>query len=227
MRFAKLCPKKIADMNTRTLVHLCLTGFFVLAILWVMGSWAQWAKDDKVMNQLMAVMVIAVVGGFFLVLVVLPRFGDAVGTAMISSNAEVKQEGASKAQALLARGDYEGAIKEYEGVLAEKPEDAFTVSEIAKVCNEKLKDPMRGLHVLRQHLESREWAPDDAAFLMFRMVDIHTQEENYGDAKELLEQITSAFPETRHVGNARHKINEIEQAEYKLAQSQRAKGAQG
>jgi tetratricopeptide (TPR) repeat protein len=225
--FAKLCPKKIAAMNTRTLVHLCLTCFFVLAILWVMGSWPQWAKDEKIMNQFMAIVVIAVVGGFFLVLVVLPRFGDAVGTAMISSNAEVKQEGASKAQALLARGDYEGAIKEYEGVLAEKPEDAFTVSEIAKVCNEKLKDPIRGLHVLRQHLESREWAPDDAAFLMFRMVDIHTQEENFGDAKELLEQITSAFPDTRHVGNARHRINEIEQAEYKLAQSQRGKGAQG
>jgi hypothetical protein len=62
---------------------------------------------------------------------------------------------------------------------------------------------------------------------MFRMVDIHTQEENFGEAKELLEQIASAFPDTRHVGNARHRINEIEQAEYKLAQSQRAKGAQG
>ena len=196
-------------MSTRTLVHLCLTCFFVLAILWVMGSWGQWAKDEKIMNQFMAIIVIAVVGGFFLVLVVLPRFGDAVSTAMISSNAEVKQEGASKAQALLARGDYEGAIKEYEGVLAEKPDDAFTVSEIAKVCNEKLKDPVRGLHVLRQHLESREWSTDDAAFLMFRMVDIHIAGRKLRRGERAAgtnHQLPSPTP--RHVGNARHKINE-------------------
>jgi TolA-binding protein len=175
----------------------------------------------------MAILILAVVGGFFLVLVVLPRFGDAMSTAMTSSGEEVKQEGASKARALIARGDYEGAIQEYEVVLAETPDDSFTVSEIAKICNEKLKDPVRGLHVLRQHLEGREWAPDDAAFLMFRMVDIHIQEQNHDDAKALLEQITAAFPNTRHVGNARHKINEVEQAEFKFAQSQRAKGGQG
>jgi tetratricopeptide (TPR) repeat protein len=214
-------------MSSRSLVHICLTGFFALAVLWIMGSWAEWAKEEKVMHQLLAILLIAVVGGFFVVLVILPRLGDAVGTAMLSSGEEVKQEGASKALALVARGDYEGAIKEYEGVLAEKPDDAFTVSEIAKVCAEKLGDPVRGLHVLRQHLESREWKTDDAAYLMFRMVDIYMSEQNYDEAKELLEQITASFPESRHVGNARHKINEVEQAQFKLAQSQRAKSTQG
>jgi tetratricopeptide (TPR) repeat protein len=213
-------------MSTRSMVHLCLTAFFVLAVLWVMGSWSTWAKEEKVLHQLLAVLIIAVVGGFFVVLVVLPRFGDAVGTAMLSSGEEVKLEGASKAHALIARGDYEGAIEEYQRVLAEKPDDSFAVSEIAKVCAEKLQDPVRALHVLRQHLEGREWAPDDAAFLMFRMADVHTQEKNFDDAKALLEQITTAFPNTRHVGNARHKINEVEQAEFKYAQSQRMKGAQ-
>src|SRR6187399_1347155 len=43
-RFAKLRSKKFDAMNTRTLVHLCLTCFFVLGILWVMGAWPQWAK---------------------------------------------------------------------------------------------------------------------------------------------------------------------------------------
>lgn len=213
-------------MSSRALVHLCLTGFFVLAVLWVMGAWPEWAKEEKIANQFLSILLLAVVGGFFVVLVVLPRFGDAVGTAMLSSNEEVKVEGASKAMALIARGDYEGAISEYEKVLAEKPEDAFTVSEIAKVCAEKLGDPVRGLHVLRQHLEGREWPVDDAAFLMFRMVDIHVAEQNLADARVLLEQIAESFPNTRHTGNARHKLNEVEQAEFKLAQAQRAKGGQ-
>jgi tetratricopeptide (TPR) repeat protein len=214
-------------MSSRTAVHIALTGFFVLAVLWVMGSWSDWSKDDQVGNQLLAILLIAVVGGFFVVLVLLPRFGDAVSTALTSSGEEIKQEGASKAMALIARGDYEGAIKEYERMLAEKPDDSFTVSEIAKVCNEKLRDPVRGLHELRTHLEAREWEPDDAAFLMFRMVDIYMKEEQYGEARELLEQIESSFPNTRHVGNARHKINEVEQAEFKQAQALRAKGGQG
>jgi tetratricopeptide (TPR) repeat protein len=214
-------------MSTRSLVHLCLTGFFVLGVLWVMGSWGQWAKEEKVLHQFMAILFIAVVGGFFVVLVILPRFGDAVSTAMTSSNEEVKQEGGSKAMALIARGDYEGAIEEYERVLAEIPDDSFTVSEIAKVCAEKIGDPVRGLHVLRQRLEGRSWPTDDAAFLMFRMVDIHMQEKEYAEARALLEQIESTFPNTRHTGNARHKINEVEQAQFKLAQTQRARGAQG
>jgi tetratricopeptide (TPR) repeat protein len=143
---------------------------------------------------------------------------------VLSSGEEVKQEAANKAHALVAQGDYEGAIKEYESVLREKPDDAFTISEIAKVCVEKLEDPIRGLHVLRQHLESREWKTDDAAFLMFRMVDIHMGEQQYEEARALLEQIEASFPNTRHTGNARHKINEVDQAQFKMAQGQRAKG---
>lgn len=214
-------------MSSRTLVHVCLAGFFVLAVLWVMGSWSTWSKENQIMNQLLAVLLIAAVGGFFFVLVILPRIGDAVGNAMLSSNAQVKQEGASLALGLIARGDYEGAITEYEKVLAEKPDDSFTVSEIAKVCSEKLRDPVRGLHVLRKHLEGRDWKPDDAAFLMFRMVDIHMQEESLDEARELLEQIEGTFSGTRHSGNARHKINEVEQAQFKLAQSQRGRANQG
>lgn len=214
-------------MSSRTLTHLCIAGIFVLAILWVMGSWKTWEKNGDVGLQLMAILLIAVVGGFFVVLVVLPRFGDAMSTAMTSSNEESKLEGSGKAMALVAQGDYEGAIKEYESMLKEKPDDSFSVSEIAKICSDKIGDPVRGLHVLRTHLEKREWPTDDAAFLMFRMVDIYMKEDQYAEARELLEQISASFPETRHVGNARHKLNEVEQAEFKLAQAQRAKGSQG
>jgi tetratricopeptide (TPR) repeat protein len=214
-------------MSSRNLTQICVLGFFVLGVLWVMGSWSAWDKDEKVIHQLLSVLLLAVVGGFIVVTVLLPRIGDAVSTAMTSSNEEVRQEGASKALALVASGNYEGAIKEYQRVLAEKPDDSFAVSEIAKVCSDKLRDPARALQVLREHLEGREWPVDDAAFLMFRMVDIHLQQHQFDDARALLEQIETSFPNTRHTGNARHKINEVEQAEFKFAQAQRARGAQG
>lgn len=211
-------------MSSRNLVHACITGFFVLAILWVMGAWGGWAKEEKIMNQLLAILLIAVSGGLFVVMVVLPRFGDAVGTAMFSSGEEVAQDGGIKAAALIARGDYEGAIGEYEKVLVEKPDEPHPVSEMAKTCAEKLKDPVRALHILKSHLEGRHWSEDNAAFLMFRMVDIHTQQHEFDEAKDILEQIAGNFPGTRHSANAKHRINEVEQAQFKILQAQRAQG---
>lgn len=211
-------------MSSRSIVHLCVTMFFVLGILWVLGSWDRWAKDGAVMHQLLAILILAVGGGFFVVLVLLPRFGDAVGTAMLSSGEVVSGDGGRKVAALLAQGDYEGAIGEYEQMVKDQPDDPHPISEMAKICAEKLKDPVRAIHLLGQHLESHEWTEDNAAFLMFRMVDIHLQEHEYDEAKDILEHIAGNLPGTRHSANARHKIEEVEQTQYQILQRQRAQG---
>lgn len=208
-------------MTSRGLIHFCFVGFFILAVMWVLGQWGAWARDEKVIHQLLAVLLLAVAGGLLLVLVVLPRFGDAVGTAMFSSGEEVGESGGMKAAALIAQGDYEGAIEEYQKALAENPEEPHPVSEIAKICADKLNDPVRALHVLQTHLEGQDWTPDHAAFLMFRMVDVHAAEGQHSEARELLEQIIGHFPDTRHSANAKHRLQEIEQEEFKLAQARR------
>lgn len=211
-------------MNPRAIVHLCITLFFVLGVLWVLGSWDRWARDGAVMHQLLAILILAISGGFFVVLILLPRFGDAVGTAMLSSGEVVSKDSGRKVAALLAQGDYEGAIAEYEQVLKAQPDDPHPIAEMAKICVDKLRDPVRGLHLLGQHLEGREWTQDNAAFLMFRMVDIHLQEHEYDQARDILEQVAANLPGTRHSANARSKIEEVERTQYQILQRQRAQG---
>lgn len=175
------------------------------------------------MYPFLAILTLAVVGGFFVVLVVLPQVGDAIGTVMYSSGEEVAEDKGLKAAAKMASGDYEGAIKEFEKALEEKPDDAFPISEIAKIHADRFNDPATALAVLQSHLEAKDWEEENAAFLMFRMVDIHTQQKHYDEAKDILEQIVGNFPGTRHSANGKHRINELEQLQFKEIQAQRAK----
>lgn len=210
-------------MTSRTIVNICIGTLFVLAVLYVMGKWNSPDWQENPMYPLISIITLAIVGGVFFVTVVLPRFGDAIGTVMYSSGEEVEQDESMKAVALVAKGDYHGAIKEYEKMIANKPEDPFPVSEIAKIHSEKLHAPDQALHVIQENLENRDWTEENAAFLMFRLSDIHMATRNYDAAKDILEQVAGNFPGTRHSGNARHKINELEQLQYKEIAAQRAK----
>ncbi|HEY1051370.1 MAG TPA: hypothetical protein VGE39_16475, partial [Prosthecobacter sp.] len=65
----------------------------------------------------------------------------------------------------------------------------------------------------------------DAAFIMFRIADVHlTHRHDFEAARDMLEQVIGNFPNTRHSANAHHKIGEVEQAQFKQLQEQRAKG---
>lgn len=213
-------------MQKRTIINICLISLFVLSILWVIGRWhtEPWQKNP--MYPLVSILLLAVWGGVMFVTIVLPAIGDAVGTVMYSSGEAVSKNEGMQAAAKMAAGDYEGAIDAYETMLKEKPDDPFPVSEIGKIYAEKLNDPGRALAYLQQHLEAQSWTEDNAAFLMFRMVDVHMHNESFNDAKDILEQIVGNFPGTRHSANAKHKIQEIEQAEFKLIQARRARGEQ-
>ena len=210
-------------MTSRTIVNICVGTLFVLAVLYVMGKWNSPEWQENPMYPLISIITLAIVGGVVFVTVVLPKFGDAIGTVMYSSGEEVEQDESMKAVALVAKGDYLGAIKEYEKMIANKPEDPFPVSEIAKIYSEKLHAPDQALVVIQENLENREWTEENAAFLMFRLSDIHMATRNYDAAKDILEQVAGNFPGTRHSGNARHKINELEQLQYKEIAAQRAK----
>lgn len=156
---------------------------------------------------------------------VLPAIGDAVGNFFYSSGEQVRPTEGMRAAAKLAQGDYEGAIAEHEKALADNPKQSFPVAEIAKICAEKLEDPRRALAVLRQHLEKTEWPEDDAAFLRFRMVDIHVDNlKDYDSAQDLLRQLITDFPNTRHSANAHHRLNEVQQAQFRALSEQRLKG---
>ena len=100
------------------------------------------------------------------------------------------------------------------------------MAEIAKVHAERLRNPQAALKALEEHLQSKDWPVDDAAFIMFRIADVHlTHRHDYETARDMLEQIIANFPNTRHSANAHHRMSEIEQMQYKLLMEQRAKTA--
>ena len=210
-------------MTPRLIIRLCLISFFALAILYVMGKWHTEAWQNNPMYPFFGIISIAIAGGFLFVTVILPQLGDAVGTMMYSSGEEIRADEGMKAAAKMAAGDYHGAIEEYQKALAEKPDDTFTISEIAKIKADKLGQPDEALTYLQENLESREWPQDDAAFLMFRVADIYTNAESWEGAKITLEQIIGDFPGTRHSSTAKHRISELDQAQFKKLQAQRAK----
>jgi len=210
-------------MNTQTLIKICLAALVAIILLWVKLNWKYW-ENEKEVYKLLSILLLAVVGGIFFVMVILPKLGDAVGTVMYSSGEEVTSDEGMKAAAKMAAGDYPGAIKEYEEMMKLKPEDPFPVSEIAKIHAEKLQDPGKALAILQSHLQSREWSAENAAFLMFRMVDLHLAGHDFDSAKNILEQVVGNFPGTRHSANAKHRINEIEEAQFKEIQARRSQG---
>jgi tetratricopeptide (TPR) repeat protein len=209
-------------MNNQLVIRIC-----VLLLICIAG-YLIWQRIMKLSDGMKLVSMISIggVGGLLAVKYLLPWIGDAFGEAMFSSGEKIEQDDMMKAAACISQGNYEGAIGHYEKMLEEKPEDPFPVAEIAKLQAERLHDPQAALNTLSGHLQSRDWPVDDAAFLMFRIAEVNmSQLHDYGQARDMLEQVIGNFPGTRHSANAYHKISEIEQLEFKHIQDQKARAA--
>ncbi len=198
-------------MNRTLLIRLCIVG---LAILLVMLGWDSLKTANDGM-RFIYVIVVGVIGGILVVKYFIPWLGESVGESFYSSGEEVTTDASVRAAACIGQGDYEGAIEEYQTMLREKPDDPYPLSEIAKVYAEKLHDPDKAILFLQGHLEGKEWPVDDAAFIMFRLVDVYADMKfDYQTAHDLLQEVIANFPNTRHSANAHHRLHEVEQAEY-------------
>ncbi|MGV3663650.1 MAG: tetratricopeptide repeat protein [Prosthecobacter sp.] len=207
-------------MNRQLVIRICVAALVILVLTLI---WNKVKEADDGM-KLVAVILIGGAGGLLMVKYVIPWIGDVMGEAVFSSGEKMEQDEMTKAAASISQGDYEGAIGHYEKMLEEKPDDPFPVAEIAKIHAERLHDPASALQVLSDHLQSKDWPVDDAAFIMFRIADVHlTHRHDFEAARDMLEQVIGNFPNTRHSANAHHKIGEVEQAQFKLLQDQRSK----
>jgi tetratricopeptide (TPR) repeat protein len=209
-------------MNTQIAVRIGVAALalLVISLLW---NFFKGAGDGV---KLVIVILLGTAGGLLAVKYLVPMLGDALGESIFSSGEQVEQDEMTKAAASIAQGDYQGAIEHYEKMLEDKPDDPFPVAEIAKVYAERLRDPRAALKALEDHLQSREWPVDDAAFIMFRIADVHlTHLHDFETARDMLEQIVGNFPNTRHSANAHHRISDIEQLQYKQLVEQRARSA--
>ena len=206
-------------MTPQRIIHLCLMAFFALAILYVREKWQTEAWQANPGYALISIILLAALAGIVFVVVFLPRMGDAFSTAMFSSGEEITEDAGMKAAARIASGDYENAILEFKKMLAEDPDNTYLISEIAKIYDDNMGEPDLATSFLQAQLEGREWTPDNAAFLMFRLVDVKLNQADYAAARDILEQVTSRFPDSRHAANSRHRLNEIEQLQFKAMQA--------
>jgi len=207
-------------MNTALIIRLCTVALLILIA--VIG----WQAIDKANpgSQLIYMIIVGVIGGLAGVKYLIPWIGDAMGTFIFSSGEEITMDDNMKAAAKLAQGDYNGAIDEYEKIAAATPDEPFPIGEIAKIHADKKNDPRRALAFLSERLEGKEWSPDAAAFIMFRMVELQSEKlKDYQAAHDLLEEVIANFPNTRHSANAHHKLAEVEQAQFKAIMDQRLK----
>ena len=147
--------------------------------------------------------------GLLALVYLLPAVGDKISDMFYSAPGEVKPDSGSKARALVAQGDYEGALEAYLTLSEELPSDRLPVVEAARLAKDKLGDARRALQIIEDALQGRDWPEDDAAYFLFRLIDLHENDlQEREHAVVLLQQVAESFPETRHAANAIHKLKE-------------------
>jgi tetratricopeptide (TPR) repeat protein len=149
--------------------------------------------------------VIALMGVVFF----LPAIADRIADFFYTSPERVEPDAGSKARALVAQGDYEGALKAYLSLAEQMPGDRLPVVEAMRLAREKLHDPPRALQILENAVEGRDWPEEDACYFLFRLVEIHEDDlQDKEAAAEVLQKVIEYFPGTRHAANASHKLQD-------------------
>lgn len=139
----------------------------------------------------------------------LPAIGDRIGAFFYSSPEKVEPDPGTKARALVAQGDYEGAIEAYLDVARAMPEDRLPVVEAMRLAREKLHDPRRAIQIVEEAVNDRAWPEDDAAYFLFRLVEMNEDDlQDRQAAATYLQHVVANFPGTRHAANAMHKLRD-------------------
>lgn len=199
-------------MNPTLFIRLCVTGLIVLGGVYLVVK----LPSMDVGSQFVITVIGGTILGILAVKYVVPRIGDAVGTLFYSSGETIGPDNSVVASAKVAQGDYAGAIAEYEALLKEEPDNTLFIYEIAKIRAHMLDDPQSALNFLQEQLEGRDWTEDDAAFLMFRIAELHVDAfSDFTSAESVLQQVIAEFPNTRHSANAHHRIHEVQHAQMK------------
>ena len=172
--------------------------------------------------------------GIFLVKNYLPGIGDSISALVLAGGGhmtkeEIESAGRSpKAIAMVARGDFKGALREYEMTLHKNPQDLHAMAEISKIQAEHLAQPELAVDFLRTQISNRPWTIDEEVFMLFRIADIHRNvQHDRLRSEDILEQIMARFPKTRHSANAREKLEKWRVEDTREDQVQRRKAELG
>lgn len=170
---------------------------------------AESVRSSKTLTGILLAFLTAGLLGVIFVIDLLPAIAHKFTHAVYDSAEMIEEDVMHDARAKMAQGDYEGAIAAFRDAAAAEPMNRLPYVEIAKIQGDNLGDPGGAAETLRQAIEGQAWEEADAAFLMFRLAEIYS--ENLGDqnsAVAIMQQVMGQFPETRHSANARTKLHE-------------------
>ena len=167
------------------------------------------AKGERIFMGLLLTVFSCGVVGIFTALYVIPFIAQRATHAIYDSGELVEEDQMRKAHSLLAQGEYEDALQAFRDAAEEDPTNRVPWVEMAKIQRVNLQAPAEAANVLREALEAHEWAQDDAAFLLFRLAEIHDEDlEDRPAGRAIMQQVIDTFPESRHSANASHKLHD-------------------
>ncbi len=166
-------------------------------------------KGAKTLTGILLAFLTAGLVGIVFVIDVLPAMAHRFTHAVYDSAEMVEEDVMHDARAKMAQGDYDGAIAAFRDAAAAEPLNRLPYVEIAKIQKDHQANPAGAAETLRQAVEGQAWEQNDAAFLMFRLAEIHHDSlEDSATAVAILQQVMEQFPETRHSANARAKLHD-------------------
>ena len=170
------------------------------------------SSDDDIFFRLAVTVLAGLYAGLLFLIFVLPAISDGIARLIFSDPGGVADEADAmrESRSLQAQGDYVGAVESLRQVVTEEPHNRMAWAEMAKIQMVQLADAAGALAMLVEGLEGREWEDDDAAFFMFRISEVQLENVDNRDAAiQILQQVCTKFPETRHSANATHQLREL------------------
>lgn len=147
--------------------------------------------------------------GLVFVIFVLPAMAHKATHAIYDSGEMMETDTMHDARALVAQGDWAGAIEAFREAAANLPGQRLPWVEILKIQRENMEDPDAAIATIIHVLENFEWQQNDAAYFLFRLAEMYDQDkQDRAAAAAIMQQVIEQFPETRHSANARHRLHD-------------------
>ena len=172
-------------------------------------------SDEATFSRLLSTIIAGFFVGLLGVFYVLPALSHKAAQSMFSDpNQKSDQDLLHGARALVAQGDYEGAVISYRKAIIKAPTNRLAWTDMAKLFAERLEQPQLAAASLREAYDEHEWEEEDAAFLLFRLSEWQLDDcEDKEAGAATLSEVIKAFPGTRHSANA---LQQLQQLGYKV-----------
>ncbi len=192
-------------------VVILLVAMFLLIHQAKVLAAAEEPEMARLVTYYISILALAAVTAVVSCVSLLPLLGEFMGNVLFTPNQQIERSPHHDALAMLAAGDFQGAIDKYRAVFEDDPQDLHAASEIVRLYCEKLHEFEPAEDFLVEALSYEERTPEDAAFLSQRLVDVCWNCQQDGiRARAILIKIAEDMPETREAANALHRLQEID-----------------